>query len=376
MTSRLCGRLRQIFNRRPAGTTSATLSGDDRLEYIVERFKRKSNSSNFRRNRLAYKILVSRLAKVQCFSSIHDIINHQKQYPEITDEHFAARLICLYGESKMFDHALRLFDEMPDLNCPRSVLSFNALLAACIASKEFEKVSEIFREIPGKLLIEPDIISYNTMIKAFCEVGSMDMAVSLLDEMDKNGVKPNLITFNILLGSLYKGDADKFSKAETFWSLMQEKEVVPDARSYNSRLHGMMRQKRVPEAVNVLKDMEERGLLPNHYSYNVMIKGFVDEGNLKEAKKLYTSMMGNGCMPDSFTFMILVPFACSKNDIDFAHELCKKSVDVKRPVSTGLMQKVTNALLDQSEAEKAKELLKLMDSKGQLSDGNSLPAGG
>lgn len=375
MSSNLCGRLRQIFQRRPAGTTLETLSGTDHLEYIVERFKRKSNSSNFRRNRLAYKIIVSRLARVHRFSSIHDIINHQKQYPDITDEHFAARLICLYGESKMFDHALQLFDEMPDLNCPRSVLSFNALLAACIASKEFEKVSEIFREIPGKLSIEPNIISYNTMIKAFCQVGSMDAAVSLLDEMEKNGLKPNLITFNILLGSLYSGDADKFSKAETFWSLMQEKEVVPDVRSYNSRLHGMMRQKRVPEAVNVLKDMEERGLQPNHYSYNVMIKGFVDEGNLKEAKKCYTSMIGNGYMPDFFTFTILVPFACSKNDIDFAHELCIKSFDVKRPVTTGLMQKVANALLEQSEAEKANELLKLRDSKGKLPDGNSLPAG-
>ncbi|XP_075523180.1 small ribosomal subunit protein mL103 (rPPR7)-like [Primulina tabacum] len=375
MSSNLCCRLRQIFQRKPTGTTSPTISGNDHLEYLVDRFKKKSNSTNFRRNRLAYKITVNRLARVHRFSSIHDILNHQKQYPDITDEHFAARLISLYGESRMFDHALQLFDEMPDLNCPRSVLSFNALLAACIASKEFDKFSELFREIPRKLSIEPDIISYNTMIKAFCEVGSMDAAVSLLDEIEKNGIEPNLITFHILLGSFYKGDAENFSKAETFWSLMQEKEVVLDVRSYNSRLHGMMRQKRVSEALDVLKEMEERGLQPNHYSYNVMIKGFVDEGNLKEAKKWYASMIGNGYMADFFTHATLIPFACSKNDVDFAHELCIKSVDMKRPVSNGLMQKVADALFEQSEAEKAKELLKLKDSKGRLPDGNSLPAG-
>ncbi|XP_073135663.1 small ribosomal subunit protein mL103 (rPPR7)-like [Henckelia pumila] len=375
MSSNICSRLRQIFQQRPTGTTSAALSRKDDLESLVDQFKKKSNSAHFRRNRLAYKITVNRLAKVNRFACIHDILNHQKQYPDITDEHFAARLIRLYGESRMFDHAIQLFDEMPDLNCPRSVLSFNALLAACVASKEFDKVSELLREIPRKLSIEPDIISYNTMIKAFCQVGTMDAAISLLDEIEKNGIKPDLITFNILLDSFYRGDADKFSKAETFWSLMQEKEVVPDVRSYNSRLLGMMRQKRVSEAVNALKDMEEKGPKPNQYSYNVMIKGFVDEGNLKEAKKWYASMSSNGCTPDFITFATLIPFAWSNNDIDFAHDLCINSVVAKRLVSSGLMQKVADALLEQSEAEKAKELLKLRDSKGRLPDGNSLTAG-
>ena len=102
------------------------------------------------------------------------------------------RTTSLYGKSGMFDHAHRLFDEMPELNCQRTVLSYNALLGACVSSKNFDKVDGFLREFPGKLSIKPNVVSYNTMIKAFCEMGSFDSAFSLLDKMEKEGLKPYL----------------------------------------------------------------------------------------------------------------------------------------------------------------------------------------
>ncbi|GFY88974.1 hypothetical protein Acr_06g0009140 [Actinidia rufa] len=45
------------------------------------------------------KTIVRRLAAAQKLSDIEDIIEHQKKYPDITNEGFAVRLICLYGKS-------------------------------------------------------------------------------------------------------------------------------------------------------------------------------------------------------------------------------------------------------------------------------------
>ncbi|GFY85336.1 hypothetical protein Acr_04g0000740 [Actinidia rufa] len=42
---------------------------------------------------------VRRLAAAQKFSDIKDIIEYQKKYPDITNEDFAVRLICLYGRA-------------------------------------------------------------------------------------------------------------------------------------------------------------------------------------------------------------------------------------------------------------------------------------
>jgi pentatricopeptide repeat protein len=113
-------------------------------------------------------------------------------------------------------------NEMPDQNCRIRVLSLNALLG--VNSKKFDFVDGLFKELPKKLSIEPDLISYNTVIKAFCQMGSFDSAVLLLDEMENKGLEPNLFTFNTLLNGLYgKG---RVSDGEKIWELMLKKNVV------------------------------------------------------------------------------------------------------------------------------------------------------
>ncbi|RVW86406.1 Pentatricopeptide repeat-containing protein, mitochondrial [Vitis vinifera] len=43
----------------------------------------------------------------------------------------------------------------------------------------------VFSELPSKLSVEPDLVSYNIVIKGLCDMGSMDSAVGMLDEMEK-----------------------------------------------------------------------------------------------------------------------------------------------------------------------------------------------
>ncbi|KAI3472576.1 hypothetical protein Pfo_031112 [Paulownia fortunei] len=205
-------------------------------------------------------------------------------------------------------------------------------------------------------------------------MGSLDAAISMLEEMEKNDVEPNAVTFDALLGAFYS--SGRFSEAENLRILMEDKKVIPDLSCYNSRLHGMVNEKRLLAAMEVFKELEEKGLKPNNYTYNLLIKGFINEGNLEEVKKWYATMLDSGCAPDFLTFMTLIPFACGNNDIDFSFELCKKSVGLKIKLSSKIMQKVIGELVEQSKIDKAKELLELDNSKsGLVLDKLSLPEG-
>lgn len=73
----------------------------------------------------------------------------------------------------MFKNAQNVFDEMP----VRSLPAFNALLNACVNSKKLDLVEGMFKELPGKLSIKPDIRSYNVLIKGLCRKGSLSEAV-------------------------------------------------------------------------------------------------------------------------------------------------------------------------------------------------------
>uniref|UniRef100_A0A5B7AUV4 Pentatricopeptide repeat-containing protein n=1 Tax=Davidia involucrata TaxID=16924 RepID=A0A5B7AUV4_DAVIN len=257
----------------------------------------------------------------------------------------------------MFEHAHKLFDEMPQLYCERTVMSFNALLAACVNSKKFDKIDDFFRELPEKLSIEPDRVSYNTVVKAFCGMGSLDSALEVLNEMGKNRLEPDLVTFNTLLDAFYRNK--RFSDAEKLWGLMEDKNVVPNVRSYNPKLRALTSDNRISEAVELIEEMGRKGVKPDVYSFNALIKGFSDVGNLEEAKRWFGEIVRNDCAPDRSTFKMLVPFVCKKGDFDFALQLGKKVISGRHIIATETMQLVVDGLVKESKIEEAEELVEL-----------------
>ncbi|XP_024157939.2 pentatricopeptide repeat-containing protein At3g13160, mitochondrial [Rosa chinensis] len=366
-TMSFCRLLRRAFSTattQPKPTTaksiraiSADLDRERNLKRLVKKFKESSELYRFRTKTPIYEETVRRLTNAKRFRAIEEILEDQKKYPDFSDEGFAVRILSLYGKAGMFENAQKVFDEMPERNCGRTVLSFNALLGSCVNSNKFDMVEKIFGEVPEKLSIEPDLVSYNTVIKAFCKMGSFDSAVSVVDVMEKKGVKPDVITFNTILDCLYGNK--RFLDAEKIWGQMVEKNVVPNIRSYNAKLLGFALEKRSVEGAQLVEELRNIGVKPDVFTFNALIKGFVNEGNLGEAKRWYGEIEKSSCAPDKWTFETLVSFVCEKDDVEFAFELCKDIFQRRRLVSAALLQPVVDGLVKASMIEEAKELVKL-----------------
>ncbi|PHT29940.1 hypothetical protein CQW23_30439 [Capsicum baccatum] len=339
---------------------------------IVDSFKKSSECPQFRRNRFHYETAVRQLTEAKHFSGIIDIIEHQKNYPDIRNEYFVVRLILLYGKVKMDHRARNLFDEMPQLNCPRTVFSFNALLEAYLKSEKYHKIGDLFRELPSKLSIEPDLVSYNTAIKAMCKASWLDSAVYLMDEIESRGIKPNIVTCNTLLNAFYENR--RFSEADNLWDMMEKKNIIPNLCSFNIKLTSLVIANEVSKANQFFDEIVNKGFKPDAFSYNTMIKMGITQGNLEEVKMWYEKMLQNDCLPDHKPFTMLVTFACSSKDFDFALRLCKKAMKSHKAICNRIMQRVVDGLVEHSKIENAKELVKLAESCGSFRYELSLPS--
>lgn len=355
--SSVCRRLQNIFSTHTTATSSVLSTRELKLQKMADKFKKSSESPKFRFRHERYSNIVRRLAAAHKFSLVEDVLEYQKKFEDIRNEQFTIRLITLYGKAGMFDHAHELFDQMPDLNCVRTVRSFNALLSACIGAGKFDKVQSILQDLPPKLGVTLDVVSFNTVIKAYCKMGNLDSAVLVLDEMQSKGVEPDLITFNTLLNVFYGNG--KFADGERIWGLMESKNVVPNTRSYNSRLRGLVLNSRVKEAVKLLGEMEGKGCKPDVMSYNAVIKGFCDDGNAEEVKRWYKELRDKNCLPDRVTYVTIVPFLCQKGDFEMALELCTEVINTGLIVGAGLFKPVIDGLVKQSKIEEAKNLVEL-----------------
>ncbi|KAJ7968406.1 Pentatricopeptide repeat-containing protein [Quillaja saponaria] len=331
------------------------------FQNMVNKFKELSDSYIFRKRRVVYEATVRRLAKAKKFSMIEEILEAQKKFKDMSSEGFVIRLISLYGKAGLFDHARNVFDEMPQFNCERTVRSFNTLLTACFNSKKFGKAIEIFREVPSKISIEVDVVSYNIVIHAFCKMGSLDLAMSMFDEMEKNGIEPSLVTFDTLLEAFYKNG--RHVDGEKIWALMESMNVDPNIICYNSRLRGMVSDNRLPEAAELIDEMRQKGIKPDVFSFNALIKGFCDDERIEEAKHWYNELRKNDCNPDQVTYMTIVPFLCKEGDLDMATELCKEAINHRLLSHVEVLKCVVDGLLKEGKIEEAKELVELGKSK-------------
>lgn len=116
-------------------SNDAKESKTSKLTMKVEKFKRSCESESFRQVHGLYSAFIRRLREAKKFSTIDEVLQYQKKFDDIKSEDFVIRMMLLYGYSGMAEHAHKLFDEMPELNCERTVKSFNALLSAYVNSK-------------------------------------------------------------------------------------------------------------------------------------------------------------------------------------------------------------------------------------------------
>ncbi|KAK4416539.1 Pentatricopeptide repeat-containing protein, mitochondrial [Sesamum alatum] len=313
--------------------------------------------------RYAQESAVRRLAKSHRFADIKTFLESHKSQPQITHEPFLSSLIRSYGVAGMFENALNTYNQMTDLGTPRSALSFNALLSACVNSKVFDRVPLYFDEFPAKFGFQPDKFSYGILLKAYCEMGSPETAMQRLSEMEEKGIEIGVISFTTILHALYK--EGRIDDAEKFWDEMVTKEkCTPDVGSYNVKLWHVHHSGK-PEAVKALmEEMENAGIQPDTISYNYLITCYCLNGMMDEAKKVYDDLSkAKGLNPNAATFRTLIFHLCKKGRFVTAYKVFKKSVKVHKIPDFNTLKYLLEGLAKGGHMDEAKAMIRTTNKK-------------
>ncbi|CAI9781012.1 unnamed protein product [Fraxinus pennsylvanica] len=320
-----------------------------------------THSSSASSVRYAQEFTVRRLAKSHRFSDIESFLESHKTLPQITEEAFLASLIRSYGVAGMFENALKTFDEMNSLGTPRSSLSFNALLTACVHSKLFDRVPTYFSEIPAKNGFSPDKFSFGILIKAYCEMGSPEMAIEKLSEMEEKGIEVTPVTFTTILHGLYK--KGRSEEAERFWDeRVTKKGCVPDVGAYNVRLmhiHGG----EVEGVTRLIDEMCNAGIKPDAISYNYLMTCYCKNGMMDEAKKVYDELGSKCCNPNTTTFRTLVFHLCEQGRYVTGYKVFKESVKLHKIPDFNTLKYLAEGLAKNGHTNELKAMIRTMNKK-------------
>lgn len=112
-------------------------------------------------------------------------------------------MIQTLGQSGCVKDAYNLFKEMRKKGCKPDAFAYGIILKAMVNAGQVEKAMSVFEE--GKKSYK-DLLMYSIMIDGFGKARKFKKAMGLLKEMKARGIQPDVVIFNSLIASLFKGD--------------------------------------------------------------------------------------------------------------------------------------------------------------------------
>ncbi|XP_028775179.1 pentatricopeptide repeat-containing protein At3g09650, chloroplastic [Neltuma alba] len=170
----------------------------------------------------------------------------------------------------------------------------------------------------------PDHVSYTTVVSALVKAGSMDRARQILAEMTRIGVNPNVITYNILLkGYCMQLQIDQ--ARELLKDMVDDAGIQPDVVSYNILIDGCILVDDSAGALAFFNEMRAKGIAPTKVSYTTLMKAFALSGQPKLAHRVFDEMLNDPRVKaDRVAWNMLVEGYCRLGLIEEAKKIIEK----------------------------------------------------
>ena len=148
-------------------------------------------------------------------------------------------------------------------------------------------------ELASKMNVVPDEISYNTLIRGWCEKGCEDRAIEVMERMKAAGVRPNVVTLTTLIRSYCKDR--NMRAAMSLLETMRRTGLRPDDRTYNTLMQGWIELKNMDRAMDLFKQMKRnKRVRPTIVTYTLLIYGWAREmRRMDMAEKVMQDLMND-----------------------------------------------------------------------------------
>merc|ERR1719453_1187610 len=111
--------------------------------------------------------------------------------------------------------AMQVFRKLQSSGVQLTALAYNALLDSCVQCGKVNVALQHFKEMKDLGLV--DVVSYNTLLKAYLKQGQITKARKLLTEMAESDIQANQVTYNEMLNALVT-----VKDRHEMWALVRE----------------------------------------------------------------------------------------------------------------------------------------------------------
>eukprot|EP00929_Paragymnodinium_shiwhaense_P084575 TRINITY_DN45228_c0_g1_i1.p1 TRINITY_DN45228_c0_g1~~TRINITY_DN45228_c0_g1_i1.p1 ORF type:complete len:1115 (+),score=307.20 TRINITY_DN45228_c0_g1_i1:231-3575(+) len=129
------------------------------------------------------------------------------------------------ASSGNLEGAMSVFEQLRKSGTELNSVVYNTVLDACVECRNQKAAEDWMQKTRDAGMA--DVVSYNTLIKAHLAGNNFQRAREVMEEMKKDGLQPNRVTFNELINSIvHKGHEMRMANRATIWQLIDEMQAV------------------------------------------------------------------------------------------------------------------------------------------------------
>lgn len=158
-------------------------------------------------------------------------------------------------------------------------ITFNTIIKGCALNKDVKLAFSYLEEMRTRGLT-PNDVTFNSLIDCCVRSGNMDKAWDLFTQMQDNGIVPDNFTFSTLIKGIKPSKNPKrdLKDLERAFSLLEQikanKTTSPDEILYNCLIDACIRLKDFHRAVSVFNEMNMSEIKPSSVTYGILIKSY------------------------------------------------------------------------------------------------------
>eukprot|EP00439_Symbiodinium_sp_Y106_P029180 s397_g3.t1 len=209
------------------------------------------------------------------------------------------------------------------------------------------------------------VVAYTTMIKMYADTKRVHQAEQLFEEMQRNGVSPNLITYNTMISAY--GAVSMAEKArETFDSIPEAVVAEANMSSRESSYAGVMwAYARLGDYASVREffmDMTSKGVQPNRNHFNALIISCAKDGLAETARSVFEMLPHYNIQAECDTWTGLL--SCHRRDPSQCRKILEEMISSGVQPSGLTYQELLRAYVYAGDGPSAREMLEDMEKFG------------
>ena len=210
-----------------------------------------------------------------------------------------------FTREKKLERALSVYQEMEDTDVEMSLVTFNTVIDACARVGHMGHLPRLMQRMK-KCGVEPNIITYSTMLKGHSQAGNIELAFSILNDMRRDtNLKPDEIMYNSLIDGCAKNGLHE--QGLQLLDEMVSDGIRPSNFTLSILVKLLNRSRKVDQAFALVQEVSEKyKLKPNVHVYTNLIQACVSNRRHGRVMSVVETMVKERVQLDSHTYGILI----------------------------------------------------------------------